>query len=256
MSSSKLKMFGQLYLKDLHEVIPEILIVVIGVVLVTAGFFLRSSEPSPIIIVPLVLLLGLAGLLPLVASFKLLSREWSNNTVYLIMSLPVSGAMVMGAKMLVLISQYVIGTLLIAISSYLLYANGLYQYFTPNQSGHMILQSNPELITHLLAFYLSGLVLLIFLCSTSFLSQVVGKLSSRFSGLLTAAAFIATLVLSGKIMDVLGTGNNAANLMFIRMTANAGNFASELNLSSLSYLLMAAVIFILAAIIYDRKLEL
>jgi len=256
MSSSKLKMFGQLYWKDLHEVIPEILIVVIGVVLVTASFLLRSSEPSPVMIFPLILLLGLAGLLPLVASFKLLSREWSNNTVYLIMSLPVSGAMVMGAKMLVLISQYIAGTLLIAISGYLLYANGLYQYFTPSQPGYMILQNNPDLIKYLLAFYLSGLVLLTFLCCTSFLSQVVGKLSSRFSGLITAAAFIATLVLSGKIMDALGTDNNAANLMVMRMTSTADNFLSNLNLSSLSYLLLAAVIFILAAIIYDRKLEL
>jgi len=256
MHSSKLKMFGQLYLKDLHEIIPEILVVVIGVVLVTASFFLRSSQPSPVVIVPLILLMGLAGLMPLVASFKLLSREWGNNTVYLIMSLPVSGAMVMGAKMLVLISQYITGTLLIAISGYLLYINGLYQYFTPQQPGYLLLQNNPELMQYLLAFYLSGLVLLIFLCCTSFLSQIVGKLSRKFSGLITAGAFITILMLAGKILDALGIGNTAANPVAIRMMGDTGSFIYHLNLSSLSYLLLAIVIFILAAIIYDRKLEL
>ena len=256
MHSSKLKMFGQLYLKDLHEVMPEILIVVIGVVLVTASFFLRSSEPSPVIIVPLILLLGLAGLLPLVASFKLLSREWGNNTVYLIMSLPVSGAMVMGAKMLVLISQYIAGTLLIAISGYVLYINGLYQYFTPQQSGYMLLQNNPELMHYLLAFYLSSLVFLIFFCCISFLSQVVGKLSRKFSGLITAGAFIAILIISGKILNAVGMGNTAANLIAIRMMGDTGSFIYNLNLSSLSYLLLAFIIFILASLIYDRKLEL
>jgi len=255
MHSNKLKMFGQLYRKDLHEIIPEIMIVVIGVVLVTASYFLRSSEPSPVIIVPLILLFGLAGLLPLVASFKLLSREWSNNTVYLIMSLPVSGAMVMGAKMLVLVSQYVAGTLLIAISGYLLYMNGLYQYFSPQQPGYMLLQ-NPELVQHLLAFYFSGLVFLIFLCCTSFLSQVVGKLSRKFSGVITAGAFIMTLIISGKITNALGMENISANPAALRMIGDASSFIYDLNISSLSHLLLAIIIFILAAIIYDRKLEL
>lgn len=255
MHSNKLKMLGQLYKKDLHEIVPEILIVLIGVVLVTASFFLRSSEPSPVMIVPLLLLFGLAGLLPLVASFKLLSREWTNNTVYLIMSLPVSGAIVLGAKMLVLISQYIVGTVLIAISGYLLYTNGLYQYFTPQQPGHMLL-NNPELVQYLLAFYISGLVFLIFLCCTSFLSQVVGKLSRKFSGLISTGAFIAILVLSGKILNGLGMENMSANPMAMRMMGDASGFIYDLNIASLSHLLLAIIIFILAAIIYDRKLEL
>lgn len=256
MHSNKLKMFGQLYKKDLHEIIPEILIVVIGVALITASFFLRSSEPSPVVIVPLILLFGLAGLLPLVASFKLLSREWSNNTVYLIMSLPVSGAMVMGAKMLVLISQFIAGTLLIAISGYVLYVNSLYQYFTPQQPGYMLLQNNPELVKYLLAFYLSGLVLLIFLCCVSFLSQVVGKLSRKFSGLITAGAFITVLFLMGKIFDAVGTVTTAVSPIAVRTMAINENLFYNLNLSSLIYLVMAVIIFIIAAIIYDRKLEL
>lgn len=256
MHSSKLKMLGQLYKKDLHEIVPELVIVACGVVLVTVGYFLRSSnDPNPVIVLPLMLLFGLAGLLPLVASFKLLSREWTNNTVYLIMSLPVSGEMVLGAKLLVLVSQYIIGTLLIGASAYLLYSTSLYQFFAPGQSAHMLLE-NPDLIHYMLALYLSGTMFLIFLCCVSFLSQVVGKLSRKFSGLITAATFIATLVISGKIMDAFGMGQYSANPVALRMLESSGHFAYNMNMTSLSQLLMAVLIFILAAVIYNKQLEL
>ena len=256
MSNSKLKMFTKLYLKDLHEVTAEILIVVIGVALVTAGFLLGSEQNAPLMILPLVLLLGLAGLLPLISSFKLLSREWSQNTVYLVMSLPVSGAMILGAKMAVLLTQYIGGTLLITLSSYLLYVTKLSQYLTPQQPGLMMLYNNPQLLQSLLAFYLSGLVFLAFLCCTSFFSQIAGKLSARFSGLVTAATFVITLILSGKILDALGTGSNELYHMMIQISGDAANYISNMNLSSLSYFVLAVILFILAAVIYDRKLEL
>lgn len=260
MSNSKLKMFTKLYIKDLHEVTVEILIVVIGVALVTAGFLLSSDQKAPLLIFPLILLLGLAGFLPLISSFKLLSREWSQNTVYLVMSLPVSGAMILGAKMAVLLTQYIGGTLLIALSSYLLYISKLSQFLTPQQQAQMMLYNNPQLWQALLAFYLSGLVLLIFLCCTSFFSQITGKLSAKFSGLVTAVTFIITFILSGKlsgkIFDALGTGNNDFHHMMIQISGNANNYVSSMNMSSLIYLVLAIILFILAAVIYDRKLEL
>jgi hypothetical protein len=249
-------MFTKLYLKDLHEVTAEILIVVIGVALVTAGFLFSSDKTSPLLILPLILLLGLAGFLPLISSFKLLSREWSNNTVYLVMTLPVSGAMILGAKMLVLLTQYIVGTLLIALSSYLLYIIKLYQYLTPQQPGLAMIFNNPHLLQSLLAFYISGLVFLAFLCCISFFSQITGKLSSKFSGLVTAATFIITLILSGKALEVLGTGSNELYHMMIQITGTAGDSIRNMNMSSLSYFVVAIILFILAAVIYDRKLEL
>lgn len=256
MSNSKLKMFTKLYLKDLHEVTVEILIVVIGVALVTAGFLLSSDQKAPLLIFPLILLLGLAGFLPLISSFKLLSREWSQNTVYLVMSLPVSGAMILGAKMAVLLTQYIGGTLLITLSSYLLYVTKLSQFLTPQQQGLMMLYNHPQLFQSLLAFYVSGLVFLTFLCCTSFFSQIAGKLSAKFSGLVTAVTFIITLILSGKILDALGTGSNELYHMMIQISGDTANYISNMNMSSLSYLVLAILLFILAAVIYDRKLEL
>lgn len=256
MPNSKLKMFGKLYMKDLHEVIAEILIVVIGVALVTVGFSLNSDLPSPAFVFPLLLLLGLVGFLPLLSSFKLLSREWSHNTVYLIMSLPVSGAMILGSKMMVLLTQYIGGTLLIGLSGYLLYTTKLFQYFAPYQLHLSELSNHPEIIGNLLAFYLTGLAFLIFLCCTSFFSQIAGRLSPKFSGLVTAATFIITLILSGKLLEALGTGSHKINLVMMRMAGNTESLSGSLNISSLSYLLLAAILFIAAAVIYDRKLEL
>jgi ABC-type transport system involved in multi-copper enzyme maturation permease subunit len=110
----------------------------------------------------LFLLLGLVGFLPLLSSFKLLSREWSHNTVYLVMSLPVSGAMILGSKMMVLLTQYIVGTLLIGLSGSLLYATKLFQFFAPYQPDLAMLANHPELISNFVAFYLAGLAFLVF----------------------------------------------------------------------------------------------
>lgn len=256
MSNSKFKMFTKLYLKDLHEVTAEILIVVIGIVLVTVGFSLDSEVPPPIFIFPLFLLLGLIGFLPLLSSFKLLSREWSHNTVYLVMSLPVSGAMILASKMMVLLTQYIGGTLLLGLSGYLLFATKLFQYLAPYQPDLAVLANHPELVSNLVAFYLAGLAFLVFLCCISFFSQIVGRLSAKFSGLVTAATFVITLILSGKLLEALGTGSHEVNLVMVRMSGNTDILVNSLYLSSLGYLLLAIILFILAAVIYDRKLEL
>ncbi len=261
MQTSKTKMLGKLYAKDLHEILPEILIVLIGVLLINAWFFLGSPEPAPVVMGPLFLLLGLAGFLPIVSSFKLLSREWANNTVYLIMSLPVSGAMVMGAKMLALITQYIVGTLLVGLSGYLFWVNGVSQFFGTSPITGML--HNLELVKYLLAFYFSGLAFIIFICCNSFFSQVVGKLSRKLSGLITTVVFIAVLVLPGKILSwILNTTGiadaylNPLAIRFMTGPDKSATFLNALNISSLGQFLFALLIFILAVVLYDKKLEL
>ncbi len=65
-----------------------------------------------------------------------------------------------------------------------------------------------------------------------------------------------TLILSGKLLELLGIGSHEVNLIMIRMSGNTDSLVNSLYLSSLSYLLLAIILFILAAVIYDRKLEL
>jgi hypothetical protein len=67
---------------------------------------------------------------------------------------------------------------------------------------------------------------------------------------------VITLILSGKLLELLGIGSHEVNLIMIRMSGNTDSLVNSLYLSSLSYLLLAIILFILAAVIYDRKLEL
>ena len=67
--------------------------------------------------VPAVALMGLAGFLPVITSFRILGREWGQNNIYLMMSLQVSGTMKLGSKLLVLLSEYLAGTLLVGTIS-------------------------------------------------------------------------------------------------------------------------------------------
>lgn len=257
MHKSKIKMLGSLYSKDLHEILPEIIIVLAGILLINGWFYLGSPEPAPVVMGPLFLLLGLAAFLPIVSSFKLLSREWSNNTVYLIMSLPVSGAMVMGAKMLVLITQYIAGTLLVGVSGYFFWINGVSQYVMGQPMGGLL--KNPEMVKYLAAFYLASLVFIIFMCSSSFFSQVVGKLSRKFSGLITVVVLFAVLTLPGKILAWTGIEQNCLTPMSLRFMDGANNssaFLHAVNIATLSQFLFALLIFIAAVILYDKKLEL
>lgn len=257
MRSSKTNMFGRLYTKDLHEILPEMIIVLVGVLLINAWYYLGSPEPAPVVMGPLFLLLGLAGFLPIVSSFKLLSKEWSNNTVYLIMSLPVSGAMVMGAKMLALITQYLFGTALVGLSGYLFWVNGISQLLPGNPAA--MLDKNPEIIQYLVAFYLASLVFIIFICCNSFLSQVVGKLSRKFSNLITLVVFIVVLTLPGKLFSWIGIGHSyigPSSMIFRVGPDNSINVLRAINISSVTQLLLALLIFIGAVILYDKKLEL
>lgn len=261
MRNSKVKMLGKLYVKDLHEIIPEIIIVLVGILLLNAWFYLRTPDLAPVVVGPLFLLLGLAGFLPVVSSFKLLSREWANNTVYLIMSLPVSGAMVMGSKILVLLTQYIVGTGLVGLSGYLFWVNGISQFFVGNPMAEMM--QHMEWVQYFLASYLAGLAFIFFICCNSFFSQVVGKLSRKLSGLITLAVFIAMLIVPGKILnwilDATGIADQYLSPLAMRyMTGSDPGSAmlTALNFSSLGQFLFALLIFILAVVLYNKKLEL
>lgn len=251
MSTSKLKMFFGLYAKDMRESIPEIAVVATVAVVINVIFYLRVSQPESavapnallLLIIPALMVMGLAVFLPLISSFKLLGREWSNNTVYFIMSLPVSGAMILGSKLLVLLSQYVVGTLIAGMTGLVLIWNVIPEIIR-------FISGQPHCFSLVLLFYLLSAAFLIYLISISFLSQIVGRLSARFSGLITALVFFLTLYIVGKINDFTSSLN-------IRMFADWYTTPlGSLLTANLMVLLTATVIFTLAVAIYNRKVEL
>lgn len=254
MLNNKLKMFGQLYRKDMHQLLPELLVVMIISFLLNAAMYFGSEMTNAMLVVPAFLLLGLAGLLPLISSFKIFSHEWSNNNIYLLMSLPASGGMVMGAKLLALISQYIAGTLVVGLGA-ALSAYHLIPQKVKIMSEFQMIFNNPDTYMYLAMFYLSTVIFMFFLFSVSFLSQTLGKLSRKFSSLITFAAFVALIWMVDVGMDLIGIREpdgivNSYNFDVIFHN----NVLPVLTGYSISYLLAAIILFVGAIIIYDRRL--
>ncbi|MDD2586363.1 MAG: hypothetical protein PHT79_04305 [Syntrophomonadaceae bacterium] len=257
MPTSRLGMFSKLYSKEMRELAPEMITVIGLAVLAYIYLFFKTHDYPFAVIGPVFMIGGMAAFLPVISSFKLLSREWKNNTVYLMMSLPVKGGMIMGAKLTALLSEYVLGTLIAGVSGFLLI------YALNPELGQVLTSSIPgigmkliELWPQGLALYLTSIVIIAYIASISFFSQMVGKLVSRFSGLVTAVVFIATAYLSGKVGDLFWLNIDKQWFTNGINTFDLNVINQFLIINLLFSLALAAVIFTLAVIIYNRKIEL
>ncbi len=263
MYSSKWKMFGQLYRKDMHQVLPELIIVIaISLILDLLMFFSfigSEMRRAMVVIVPMFMTLGLAAFLPLVSSFKTFSQEWNNNTIYLLKSLPVSGAMTMGAKLMALFSQFFIGILVVGVGGALVTYHTLPQEIKTIPELTVALNYPPN-HKYLAIFLLITITVMLYLFCNSFISQVIGRLSRKFSGLITGVVFIAIMWLTGKFTGFI---EQCLNGSLIKLNSMSGQYSSAYNYTGMYglamffviYLTIAAVLFIIAATIYDRYLD-
>lgn len=254
MLNSKLKMFGQLYRKDMHQVLPELLVVIIISLLLDLGIYFGSEMMKAALFVPAFLLLGLAGLLPLISSFKTFSHEWSTNNIYLLMSLPVSGGMVMGSKLLALTSQYLVGTLVVGLGGALSFYHIIPERLKIMPEFQTVF-NNPDVYMYLALVYLFTIIFMFFLFSTSFFSQTLGKLSRKLSGLITFAAFVALIWVTDWGLDLIGIREpdsivNGCNFDVVLHSTVLPLLTSY----SISYLIIGTILFVGAIIIYDRRL--
>jgi hypothetical protein len=233
--------FGALYNKQMREMAPEMIIIGGAAVLVSLVLYLKIGSIDTAILIAMMMVMGLAFFLPIVSSFRL-GQEWNNHTIYLMMSLPVGGSMILGSRLAALLTQYVFGTLIVSICGILLVIG-----LAPEPFYTYLDLVWPYLYTAVL-LYLITIAWIGYLISVSFFSQIIGKLVNRFSGLVTFITFFATLWLSGKVMG----------LMLGQQTAIA---APDLTVQLLGMLLgvislVAAVILTLCIWIYNRRVEL
>ncbi len=245
--------FWALYRKELHELRPEILIVaglglLVLILLATVG-----SPARNVLVFPWGMMIGLAGLLPIVSSFRL-GREWNTNSIYLLMSLPVKGGTVLGAKLAALITQYLLGILVIGVTGLIMAVVMIPDLSSAWQALSRI-TIDPSLwsqiIWGLVLAFVFSLVLLAYVVNISFFSQVVGRLVKRYSGLLTAGIFLFTLWLAGKV--ILGIWEGLSQAQFIDVTTAP---LQLMGTNTLIFAVVAAAVFILTVLIYDRRTEL
>lgn len=255
MQTSKARRFWTLYKKELRELAPDIIIVIAASILLNIYMYYKMSEyslaESPFFAFSLVLTCGLAGFLPLISSFKL-SREWSNQTVYLIMSLPVSGASILGAKLLALLTQLLIGGLAAGTAG----AIAIYAVF-PEECKYMMenIHTIADPYTTMASLALLGISTVMFWCCVSFLAQVIGKLVHKYSGVLTAVSFIAIIVLINKGMGFI-TAQFNFDPAHLNLQFSQAGVSTYFCSASIVTLIVSALLFTIAAVIYDRKLEL
>lgn len=233
-------MFAALYKKQMRETLPEIVVVAAVTVFVGLVVFFKAGSLLPAIAAAMAMVLGLASFLPLISSLRL-GQEWNNNTIYMMMSLPVGGGMILGSRLTALLTQYIAGTLIVGIVGMLL-ALGLF----PDDFVYYLKLSMPYWDEAFLV-YLLTVMILAYLISISFFSQIIGKLVSRFSGLVTLVTFFGTLWLSGKVMSLMGSQVvlGPQDLSALVLAEMVGQIT-----------VVSAVILALAMVIYNRRVEL
>lgn len=261
MQTSSLKKFFKLYAKEMRELRSETVILLLAAIVGDIYLYYKAQELPAIVIGPSMMILGLAVLLPFISSFKLLGREWNSNTVYLLLSLPVKGGSILGSKLLALLTQYIIGTLVVAGAGIILAAllfpePGLAETLRQAQALGIDTRIQTMLSSGLL-FFLMSLAGMAYVICISFFSQLLGKLVRRFSGSVTAIVFIATFWLMGKVMTPIWqqVGN------YSQLHMNQYNFSiTALNqLVGINTLIMLAgtvIVFLAAVLVYNHKIEL
>lgn len=260
MQANRFKMFAALYGKEMRELYAEITIVALLAAVVNMVLFFRLDN-SPfryILFLPNIMLFGLACFLPFISSFKLIYREWRSNTIYMLLSLPVKGASVLGAKLAALLTQYVMGTFAVMGACLLLVlalmgpevTQGLQELY--RETG----LTASQLFGEGLLLYLLSMGVLIYLVSISFGSQLVGKMVRRYSGLLTVVVFIA---LYSTMQKLIGLFWHQVDLHFnanYACSMSIGVMNQYLGLALLSLLAASALLYAGTIWIYNRRIEL
>lgn len=246
MQISKLSMFFAMYKKELRELLPEIIIISSLAIILNLALFFKANDMIRMALIPGILVIGLAAFLPVVSSFKILAKEWKYNTLYLIMSLPVSGSIVLGAKLAALASQYLIGTIVASLSL-------VFLLITLIPEAYTIIMSNINYWPFLLNFYILSLIVVIYVFCISFFSQLVGKLVKRFSGLLTFLVFLASTYILGEMMNYIAV--DIFNFYGILVNDQLPSVAFLLANYTL-VMLFALPVFIVSVLIYNYKVEL
>ncbi|MDD3268878.1 MAG: hypothetical protein PHX14_06105 [Syntrophomonadaceae bacterium] len=257
MQTNAWKKFAALYGKEMRELLPEISVVLGLVILITGIHYIKPGDYSQLIVLPYIMLAGLVVFLPFISSGRL-SREWSSNTIYLMMSLPVKGGMLLGTKLLALLSQYLINSIVLVLAGMLLAFPELRTLDSAalNQLNELLAQGmGPMLLAYLLS--IAGLSYMI---SLSFFSQLAGKLVPRFSKLFTVIIFIGTFGLVGHLIDLAVTpvlpqlGFDLAGP--IRAAEHMELVNKFLAVNSLILIAAALLLLVLSSIVYNRRVEL
>lgn len=243
MKVNKVKMFIKLYEKEMRELKIEIWLTVLAIIGAAILTYVWGAEQRWTIL-PLFFTAGLATMLPVVTASKIFIKEFNHNTIYLMMSLPVGGGMILGSKLAATVTQYLIGTIAFMISAALL-TLGLF----PVELDVIIMNIGSLPWGFFISLYLLTVTFGIYLVALIFFSQIVSKLVNKFQGFVNVFILAATLWLTIKFIDPL---------IIQRNYDVSSLFAPPYPFiyTSLFFIAAALIIGAAAVLIYNKRIEL
>ncbi|ABR46373.1 conserved hypothetical protein [Alkaliphilus metalliredigens QYMF] len=267
MKTSRVGMIYSLYKKELVAAKNELLMIMTFILGANAFLFYKHQTGWPVeasFIFSLFLLLFVVAT-TFFRAFSVVRNEWKENTVYLVMSLPITGVDVFLSKLLALLTQ------LIGLSIIALIGASLFIPIIPEVS-YVLEQIQMEftsvrLIWNALKIGLLGILGMNQAIIFAFFSAVVGKLFKKFSGLITLITFIGISMINSKFIDWIGNffidqgmGERIeSQLMGLDVTMMTA-METMLNVYTLLFTIITVVtsagVFFATAALYDRKVEL
>lgn len=202
-----------------------------------------------------------------IRSFSLVSSEWKDNTLHMIMPLPVGGKSIFFSKLMALFSQiFVVGSITVALSlgavTLILGLEEVASFFGMFNiaSEELIIRNIGEIIKFfsLLFVYFAQLLVVVFF------SSVVGRMFKKFAGVITFVVFVATNYVISQITNLLSrVVVFDAEAGFSMTASTGGEMETTINYMSTGEFLfgllyaftVGVVIFFITAYLYDRKVE-
>ncbi|WP_338825607.1 hypothetical protein MHOCP_12240 [Moorella humiferrea] len=258
---------GRLYRKELRDLRLESM-VVLGLILLWNLFLYykagTATWPPGTHLVFSLMMLVITGFLPLIESFKIWGDEWKNNTVYLLLSLPVNGQQVVLAKLLAVLTQFILLSLAALLATGALFkATVLDAYFVMINNEIWQLIRQYRLILAIIT--VNGILELANVVLLAFLGSLLGQSVRKFSGWLAGAFFLAGMYVSGKLATWLAkvlnylpwpTINIRLPLNFHSLSISASSGEMSIYAGTAALLLVTILLFITTVLFYNRRVEL
>ena len=262
METSKGNMLYTLYKKDLKASRFELALIAGIILVINLYIFYKTTTGWPM---QVGFGMNMGGAIAIfiaifIKAFMTVRNEWKENTVYLMMSLPVSGKMIFLSKLLSLLTQWIALEALVGLGAFLFF-RGMMTPYDWGKLAAIPFGFKMEIVKMMFLVLLGANQALIL----AFFSSVIGKLVNKFSGLITFGTFIGGNILISKISSMIinvvskyqleDLGSRQINLSdgtaWVTIMPNSLYIAIALVITGVS-----VALFFGTAEIYDRRVEL
>lgn len=193
-----MKRFANLYVKEIEGNWLSFLAIPAFILVVSLWIVLRRAPQINSLVVGVIFFLVVWNVIAginIVFSLKIFSREWSNNTIYYILNLPLRGYTIVGTKLAAVLTSTIVAYVALIIP-FIFFFLGHLRGFNINLTP----ESYMTIIKIILIYW--GYIIMMF--ALGVFSTVTGKLARKFTGLLSFIVFMTGGWVIGKVLEWVG----------------------------------------------------